>query len=290
MLIERMVFGCGRLTGGASEREALALVGACLDAGVRGFDVAPSYGIGTAEAVIGKALKHRRDCVIVTKLGSTPDPRGRAKTWARAIKRLVRPAPPRRGAAFTPVRQVSENSGCHWDEAHLREKLDRSLGLLGRIDRLYLHDPIPAQVDAALIALVDELAANVGAAPGYATAAVWSAAEDAIYPAGWLAQAAVEPDWLTGAVVAPASGTLTVHSMVMTADWLAVHDAGFAAGLDRASAVAGNRVAALLAVAAARVPAAGLVFASADRARLGALLSACRQIDAGKQAEIVACF
>ena len=290
MLIERMVFGCGRLTGGASEREALALVGACLDAGVRVFDVAPSYGIGTAEAVIGKALQHRGDCVIVTKLGSTPDPRGRAKTWARAIKRLVRPAPPRGGAGFTPVRQVGEHSGCHWDEAHLREKLDRSIHQLGRIDRLYLHDPIPAKVDAALIALVGELAAKVGAEPGYATAAVWSAAEDAAYPASWRAQAAIEPDWLTGAAAGPADRPLTVHSLVMTGDWLAARDAGFAAGLDRASAVAGNRVAALLGLAAARVPGAGLVFASADRARLGAVLDACRRLDVGKQAEIAACF
>jgi predicted oxidoreductase len=32
-LMNRIVFGCGRLTGGASEREALALVHQCLDAG-----------------------------------------------------------------------------------------------------------------------------------------------------------------------------------------------------------------------------------------------------------------
>jgi aryl-alcohol dehydrogenase-like predicted oxidoreductase len=110
-LMNRIVFGCGRLTGGASEREALALVHQCLDAGLRIFDTAPSYGMGTAEGVVGKALKGREDCVIVTKLGSAPQsPSGCARWPARpsaacarrpraGAKALCRSAMPRRPPA-----------------------------------------------------------------------------------------------------------------------------------------------------------------------------------------------
>lgn len=289
-LMNRIVFGCGRLTGGASEREALALVHQCLDAGLHIFDTAPSYGMGTAEGVVGKALKGREDCVIVTKLGSAPQSHIWLRTLARAAKRRLRPAPPRGGEGFVPQRDAAQATGTAWDEQRLRHWFNRSRRMLGRIDRLYLHDPAPQAVNADLIARAEAMAREVGAAPGYARAAVWSSADDALFPQGWRAQAAMDPDWLSGRVAAPARANLTLHSLVMTGDWLARQDAAFAAALDGAARVAGNRVAALVALAAHRVPQAELVIASANPQRLGETLAALGRLDAARRAEIIACF
>jgi len=56
MLIDRLIFGCGHLTGGASQRDAARLVRRAREAGIGQFDTAPSYGIGTAEDAIGRLV------------------------------------------------------------------------------------------------------------------------------------------------------------------------------------------------------------------------------------------
>jgi aryl-alcohol dehydrogenase-like predicted oxidoreductase len=53
------------------EDAARAVVGACLDVGVTFFDTADSYGDGHSEEYLGRALKGRRDGVVIaTKFGS----------------------------------------------------------------------------------------------------------------------------------------------------------------------------------------------------------------------------
>lgn len=66
----RIGFGCAYLTGGFEARSNRRLVHAAFDLGFRHYDVAPPYGIGTAEAVLGEALRGRRHSVtIATKVG-----------------------------------------------------------------------------------------------------------------------------------------------------------------------------------------------------------------------------
>ena len=63
-------FGCAYLAKEISYSSTNKLIGTAIDKGIRHFDVAPSYGRGTAEHTLGKALKnHRNEVTIATKVG-----------------------------------------------------------------------------------------------------------------------------------------------------------------------------------------------------------------------------
>jgi L-galactose dehydrogenase len=66
----------GGVFGSVDEAEAIATVHAALDAGISYFDVAPAYGGGRSETVLGKALKgiDRSRYVLSTKVGKYTDP------------------------------------------------------------------------------------------------------------------------------------------------------------------------------------------------------------------------
>lgn len=60
--------------GPQDESEALAAIGAALDAGANWIDTAPFYGWGRAEEIVRRALGDRADDVLVfTKCGTMPD-------------------------------------------------------------------------------------------------------------------------------------------------------------------------------------------------------------------------
>lgn len=68
-------FGCWQASGGESwtghsESEMIDTIHFAIDNGVNFFDTAPVYGLGNSETLVGKALKDRRDKVIIaTKCG-----------------------------------------------------------------------------------------------------------------------------------------------------------------------------------------------------------------------------
>jgi len=60
----------GWMWGGSEEKESIAAIHAAIDAGITLIDTAPIYGYGRSEEVVGKALKGRRDKVVLaTKCG-----------------------------------------------------------------------------------------------------------------------------------------------------------------------------------------------------------------------------
>ena len=60
----------GWMWGGTDEAKSIAAIQASIDAGVTLIDTAPAYGQGVAEEIVGKALKGRRDQVVLaTKCG-----------------------------------------------------------------------------------------------------------------------------------------------------------------------------------------------------------------------------
>jgi D-threo-aldose 1-dehydrogenase len=62
--------GCAYLTEGSFSGYDRRLIEAAFDEGARHFDVAPQYGLGTAERLLGRALKGKRSQVtIATKAG-----------------------------------------------------------------------------------------------------------------------------------------------------------------------------------------------------------------------------
>lgn len=146
-------FGCAGIMGRAGRRASLRAIAAALDSGITHFDVARSYGYGEAEALLGEALRGRREhVVVVTKLGiEPPRPTGalpRLKPLARqAIAAFPALRPLVRRAASTGVtrRRFSVEAARH--------SIDASLAALGTdyIDILLLHGPAPADVDVALV-------------------------------------------------------------------------------------------------------------------------------------------
>ena len=123
-------FGAGPLGGfyGAVDAETgAAAARRAYELGVRYFDVAPLYGYGRAELVLGHALRDfpRDDFILSTKIGRYLVPAG------------VTGAPPRmreEGAPFNPVLDYSR-------DGTLRA-LEQSMQRLGmaRIDLVYIHD------------------------------------------------------------------------------------------------------------------------------------------------------
>jgi len=107
--------------GALSRRESLALLSAAWDAGVRHFDVAPLYGHGEAERILGSFLAGRRDeATIVTKFGIEPTGNSRFREIARAVAR-----PLLRKASVLRPRSVGNTSN-----ALVREPFDPRLAEL----------------------------------------------------------------------------------------------------------------------------------------------------------------
>lgn len=125
------VFG-GRW-GGADDEESLAACHAALDAGVNWIDTADIYGQGRAERIVGRALRERRDEVIVATKGGV--------AWEMGPELRI------------------------WREAggdYLRMACDRSLRALGIdvIDLYQVHWPVagadPADTIGALVDLREQ--------------------------------------------------------------------------------------------------------------------------------------
>ncbi|HEX3617946.1 MAG TPA: aldo/keto reductase [Solirubrobacteraceae bacterium] len=136
-------FGCASLMRLPSARERRELIAATIDAGITHFDVARMYGLGAAEAELGRALRGRPESVtIATKFGIDASGAlqrlGRLQAPARALlarsSKLRSTVQARRDSFATPRR---------YDADKARISLDRSLQELGvgHVDILFLHDP-----------------------------------------------------------------------------------------------------------------------------------------------------
>ena len=123
------------------------LVETALELGIRHFDVAPSYGLGTAEEVLGLVLGSVRDVTITTKVGIPRPPYSRGRAAARRVlKPLLGHSRPLKSLVTTfrsgrsaerklqPIRLTPHG---------IRSSLEESLRLLRRdsVDVLLLHEP-----------------------------------------------------------------------------------------------------------------------------------------------------
>src|SRR6478735_224421 len=80
-------YGASSDEGTPDEQESIATLQRAVDLGVTLFDTAEMYGPHTNERLVGKALRDRRDDVVIaTKFGILPDP-------ADPTKRLVDGSP-----------------------------------------------------------------------------------------------------------------------------------------------------------------------------------------------------
>lgn len=292
MIVSRLVLGTARIAGGASEAAAVALVKSAFDAGIGAVDTAPSYGLGTAEQVVGKALAGHPQVDVTTKLGSHRPSHPTLRTWARRIKRLI--SSPGEPEASLPPARIEAPVGNDFFARAMARSLDLSLERLGRIDALLLHDIAAQEVTSAVLGDLGILAQ--GRPSGYASYACWDKELDQRFVPESVAQCAPDPGWLTGTASPPHGRPLRLHSIAKTGLALAATDLLFAQGLDRAAGLIEAdpltaQIAAIYALAAARVPQAHLLFTSSHPARLGALIKALQQVDEQHTAAtIAACF
>ncbi|MGB7537948.1 MAG: aldo/keto reductase [Anaerolineales bacterium] len=103
---------------GVDDAESIRAIHAALDLGVNFFDTAANYGAGRSERLLGKAVKGRREKVVIaTKFGYRVDEENRAVTGYTLPEEESHPAP------------------------HIRADLERSLARLGTdyLDVYLLH-------------------------------------------------------------------------------------------------------------------------------------------------------
>src|SRR5581483_9179385 len=154
-------FGCAALVGGRTRKDAIRLLDAAFDAGIRHFDVARVYGTGDAEEILGAFARSRpHEVTIATKFGIDPLPPTRSVDVAKRVVRGVA----RRWPGFVTVlrRQTGRVvTRGNFSPEKARSSLEVSLGRLGvgRVDLYLLHDCTPD--DWSQAALRDELSALV---------------------------------------------------------------------------------------------------------------------------------
>jgi aryl-alcohol dehydrogenase-like predicted oxidoreductase len=135
-------FGCASLGSRVSAADGDRAIERALDLGVTWFDVAPPYGDGHAEALLGRALRGRRGKVVIcTKFGIAP-PR------VPLVTQLIRPFARQAVAAFPSLRHAVAKARpigarAPIDPAAIEDSVTRSLRLLGtdHIDVVAVHEP-----------------------------------------------------------------------------------------------------------------------------------------------------
>jgi D-threo-aldose 1-dehydrogenase len=139
--LPRLGFGAaqlGNLYRATTDEEAAGAVEAAWEGGIRYFDTAPHYGLGTSERRLGALLagRPREEYLLSTKVG-----------------RLLRPGPGT-GDDLASGFAVPDDHVREWDfsEAGVRRSHEESLGRLGleSIDILFAHDPEEGPTEQAL--------------------------------------------------------------------------------------------------------------------------------------------
>lgn len=166
----RVGLGCASLIGRESFRSAARLVETALDLGIRYFDTAPLYGMGTAEEVLGAVLGDNRDVVIATKIGISRPPYSTLKaTVRRYAKPLLDRSRPLKALARSLAMRSQRRSDTappeplprDFSAATVHHALDESLRLLrrSRADVYMTHDPSMADLGPATAEVFQDLVA-----------------------------------------------------------------------------------------------------------------------------------
>lgn len=159
----RLGFGCGSVMGRVGRNESLRAIGATLDAGITHFDVARLYGYGEAEALLGRALRGRRDRVVIASKFGLQAPRA-----ASALRRLKPLAQRAVGMVpgLRPLLRSAIGTATHtadrFSVAAARASLGASLAALGTdyLDILLLHDCRPDDLTPELVAFLEAQVAS----------------------------------------------------------------------------------------------------------------------------------
>jgi aryl-alcohol dehydrogenase-like predicted oxidoreductase len=124
----------GSSWGGTNEKEAAETIDACFETGVTAIDTAPAYGNGKAEEIIGKAVKGRREKIIIaTKCGLDMEAKAAKNLSPSFIEKDLNNSLRRLGTDYIDLYQ------CHWPDPNI--PLSETMGALMRFkqDGKILH-------------------------------------------------------------------------------------------------------------------------------------------------------
>lgn len=288
-MMNRLVFGCGHLTGGASQSTASELVQRCIDSGIIRFDTAPSYGLGVAERALCIALGRAPGggaAMVNTKFGLGRPRFGYVKSYLRMARRRLSShhsearfsfenAMPRFGDPCLPRGKL--------DARRLEQALAASERMLGgrRVDTFFLHEAYKENLTSTIL---EELAALRGRGRvervGLANGCVHGAALDSSAPPDFVIQAAAPPSLFTRDVTL--SRRHIVHSVYTSFRARCRIDAAFGSAaqttIDRFGDIfgAGSDAEIVLAflLAGEAAPEASIIFATEAPSRLQRFLAA----------------
>jgi aryl-alcohol dehydrogenase-like predicted oxidoreductase len=142
-------------------RDSTKLVEAAIELGIRHFDVAPPYGLGLAEKVLGEVLSSRWDSfTIATKVGIGRPGRPHALAIARKIMRPLAKVMPRlRRMMRLAVHSTNARRRFRFTAAEVQLSFTDSRRFLRTdcVDILMLHEPRPEDVTPELIHMFERL-------------------------------------------------------------------------------------------------------------------------------------
>jgi aryl-alcohol dehydrogenase-like predicted oxidoreductase len=169
----RLGFGCGSVMGRVGRAPSLHAIATALDSGITHFDVARSYGYGEAEALVGEALRGKRDKVVIaSKFGLNPT---RSASALRALKPIAQQLAASIPGARNVLRSMVGGASAAADRfsvAAAETSLNHSLAALKTdyLDILFLHDCGADDLDDGLVGFLDaQIAAGKIRAYGVAT-------------------------------------------------------------------------------------------------------------------------
>jgi hypothetical protein len=139
----RLGLGCASLGSRIGQAAGARALSAAFDAGVTWFDVAPAYGLGSAELLLGEFLKGRRQSVsVTTKVGIAPPERLRLMKYAYAVGRPALSVVSGLRGAFRRIK-ATRNRHLPLDASLVESSIARSLKRLQTdyVDVFALHDP-----------------------------------------------------------------------------------------------------------------------------------------------------
>jgi D-threo-aldose 1-dehydrogenase len=152
----RLGFGCGPLHGGLEAGQSRRTIDIAFEAGIRHFDVAPSYGLGLIEGVLGQAMKGRRNEVTLTTKAGLPRPsRGFLKSAVRSVVKPVVGLVRGWLTADRPAREGPPPDGT-FDVAGIEASLGESLARLqtGSVDMFLMHEMRPRDPTPELLQML----------------------------------------------------------------------------------------------------------------------------------------